>query len=300
MRISTMQIFRQGLSAMLDQQSQAAKIQQQLATGKRIVKPSDDPTGAAQLVGLSEASSVTNQYQRNILTARTTLELEDAVLASVADNLQRARELAVQGLNSTNSAQDRASIALEIRQIKDEVLALANRTNGSGRYLFSGFQVLTSPFSETAPGVFNYAGDQGQRQIQIGASRRVTDGDDGQSVFMDIPDGSGGSEDVFTTLSSLAVSLEANTPNGSSLDQIDNALDHIIDFRASVGARLNSIDSQTGVNESLLVQLEDMRSNLEDIDLAEAASRLNQQSITLQAAQQAFIKVHNLTLFNYL
>lgn len=300
MRISTMQVFRQGLSAMLDQQSQAAKIQQQLATGKRIVQPSDDPTGAAQLIGLSEASSVTDQYQRNSLTARTALELEDAALASVVDSLQRARELAVQGLNSSNSARDRASTALEIRQIKDEVLALANRTNGSGLYLFSGFQVLTTPFSETAPGVFNYAGDQGQRQIQIGASRRVTDGDDGQSVFMNIPDGGGGNEDVFTTLSDLADSLQANTPNGSSLDQIDNALDHIIDFRAAAGARLNSIDSQVGVNESLLVQLEDMRSNLEDIDLAEAASRLNQQSITLQAAQQAFIKVQNLTLFNYL
>lgn len=300
MRVSTMLVFRQGLDAILGQQSQAAKLQQQLATGKRIVSPSDDPAGAARLIGLSEAAKLADQYQRNISSARTALELEDTVLASVVDNLQRARELAVQGLNDSNSAQDRASIALEIRQIKDEVLALANRTNGSGRYLFAGYQVLTEPFSESAPGVFSYAGDQGQRQIQIGASRRVADGDDGQSVFLAIDDGSGGNESVFTTLHDLAVSLEADAPSGASLDQVDNALEHIIDFRASVGARLNAIDSQSRVNEASLVQLETIRSEIEDLDLAEAASRLSQQSITLQAAQQAFVRVQNLNLFNFL
>jgi flagellar hook-associated protein 3 FlgL len=300
MRIGTLQMFRQGISSILEQQTQLVRTQNQLSTGKRIVNPSDDPTGAARLVGLSESAKVTEQYQRNIDVARSRLELEDTALGSVVDGLQRARELAVQGLNDTNGPEQRTAIALEVRQILDEVIGLANRKDGTGNFLFSGFQVLTVPFTDNGAGVFSYAGDTGQRQIQIGPARQVADGDSGQAVFLDIQDGGGGSEDVFTTLYTLATDLEANAPNGASLDQLDNAIDHLLGFRATAGARLNALDSQRNINEALLVQLEQTRSTIEDLDYAEAASQLSQQSVTLQAAQQAFVRVQNLNLFNFL
>jgi flagellar hook-associated protein 3 FlgL len=300
MRIGTLQMFRQGISSILEQQTQLVRTQNQLSTGKRIVNPSDDPTGAARLVGLSESAKVTEQYQRNIDVARSRLELEDNALGSVVDGLQRARELAVQGLNDTNGPEQRTAIALEVRQILDEVIGLANRKDGTGNFLFSGFQVLTVPFTDNGAGVFSYAGDTGQRQIQIGPARQVADGDSGQAVFLDIQDGGGGSEDVFTTLYTLATDLEANAPNGASLDQLDNAIDHLLGFRATAGARLNALDSQRNINEALLVQLEQTRSTIEDLDYAEAASQLSQQSVTLQAAQQAFVRVQNLNLFNFL
>jgi flagellar hook-associated protein 3 FlgL len=300
MRIGTLQMFRQGINAILDQQTKLFETQNQLATGKRINSPSDDPTGAAQLVGLSESSRITAQYQDNILAARTRLELEDTALGSVGDALQRVRELTIQALNDTNSAADRAAIAAEVRQLADEVIGLANRKDGNGQFMFAGFQVLTQPFSETAPGVFTYAGDQGQRQIQIGSARQIADGDSGQAVFMDIPDGGGGFESIFATLETLASDLEANAPNGASLDQLDSAMDQFLGFRASIGARLNALDSQEKINESMLIQLEKTRSVVEDLDYAEAASRLSRESVTLQAAQQAFVKVQNLNLFNYI
>ena len=300
MRIGTLHMFRQGITAILQQQTQLAGTQSQLSTGKRINNPSDDPTGAAQLIGLSESAKLTAQYQRNTQMAQFRLELEDTALASVMDNLQRARELAVQGLNDSNSAIDRDTIALEVRQILGEVMGLANRQDGNGQYLFSGFQVKTIPFTDNGSGVFTYAGDTGQRQIQIGPARQVADGDSGQAVFLDIPDTSGGTEDLFTTLYNLATDLEADAPNGNSLDQLDNAIDHMLGFRATAGARLNAIDSQRDINESLLLQLEQTRSTIEDLDYAEAASRLSQESVTLQAAQQAFVRVQNLNLFNYL
>jgi flagellar hook-associated protein 3 FlgL len=300
MRIGTLHMFRQGINAILQQQTQLAGTQNQLSTGKRINNPSDDPTGAAQLIGLSESAKLTAQYQRNTQMAQFRLELEDTALASVVDNLQRARELAVQGLNDSNSAIDRDTIALEVRQILGEVMGLANRQDGNGQYLFSGFQVKTIPFTDNGGGVFTYAGDTGQRQIQIGPARQVADGDSGQAVFLDIPDTSGGTEDLFTTLYNLATDLEADAPNGNSLDQLDNAIDHMLGFRATAGARLNAIDSQRDINESLLLQLEQTRSAIEDLDYAEAASRLSQESVTLQAAQQAFVRVQNLNLFNYL
>jgi len=300
MRIGTLQMFRQGVNSILDQQTQLARTQNQLSTGKRIVNPSDDPIGSAQLIGLSESLRVTEQYQRNGQMARFRLEQEDAVLGSVVDNLQRARELAVQGLNDTNSVEERTAIALEVRQILGEVLALANRKDGNGQYLFSGFQVRTEPFTDTGAGTFSYAGDTGQRQLQIASGRQIADGDAGQAVFIDIPDTSAGTEDIFTTLYTLAADLEADAPAGNSLDQIDNAMEHLLQFRATVGARLNAVDSQRDINDTLLLQLEQTRSTVEDLDYAEAASRFSQASVTLQAAQQAFVRIQNLNLFNFL
>jgi len=300
MRIGTLQMFRQGVNAMLDQQVKLFNTQNQLSTGKRINSPSDDPTGAARLVGLSESAKTTAQYQDNILAARSRLELEESTLGSVGDALLRVRELAVAGQNNTYGLQERTALALEIRQLADEVMGLANGKLGNGQFMFAGYQVQTTPFSETAPGVFSYAGDQGQRLIQVGPARQIADGDSGQAVFMDIPDGGGGFESIFATLETLASDLEANTPPSTTLAQIDRAMEHLVGFRATAGARLNALESQQGINESLLLQLEVTRSGIEDLDYAEAASRLSQESITLQAAQQAFVKVQNLNLFNYL
>ena len=300
MRIGTLQMFRQGINSMLEQQTKLFETQNQLSTGKRINSPSDDPTGAAQLVGLSESTKLTAQYQENILAARTRLELEETALGSAGESLQRVRELAIQALNDTNGASERTAIAVEVRQLASEVMGLANRKDGSGQFMFAGFQVLTTPFSEAPPGTFNYNGDQGQRQIQIGPARQIADGDSGQALFMDIPDGGGGFESIFATLETLASDLEANTPNGASLDQIDRAMDQFLGFRARTGARLNALDNQEKINGAMLIQLEKTRSVVEDLDYAEAASRLSRESVTLQAAQQAFVKIQDLNLFNFI
>lgn len=300
MRIGTLQMFRQGVDSILEQQSRLVQTQQQLSTGHRIVNPSDDPIGSARLIGLSESLQVTEQYQRNIQRVQSRLELEDSVLGSIGDALQRVRELAVRGLNDTNGADERVAMAAEVRQILDEVLGLANRKGDNGEYLFAGFQGQTSPFSHDGAGNFSYAGDQGQRSIQVGPARQVADGDPGQAVFLDIAAVGGGTEDVFTTLYSLATDLEANAPDPNSLDQLDSAMNHLLGFRATAGARLNAVDSQESINEALLLQLQQTRSSIRDLDYAEAASRLSQESVTLQAAQQAFVRVQNLNLFNFL
>lgn len=117
---------------------------------------------------------------------------------------------------------------------------------------------------------------------------------------MKVPAAGGGYEDVFSTLYQLATDLEADAPNGASLEQIDAAMNHLLGFRATAGARLNALDSQESINGAYLEQIKTVRSNIEDLDYAEAASRLSQQSVALQAAQQAFVRVQNLNLFNFL
>lgn len=190
MRISTPQIHQQALNAMLDQQSATSKTQLQIATGRRILTPADDPVGAARVLALGQSVSVTEQYQANINAAESKLKLEESALGSVTNMLQRVRELALQGNNDTNTSQDREAIAVEVRELLDELLRVANSQDESGEYLFAGFKTQTQPFSESGA-TYTYSGDQGRRMLAVGPNRQIATGDSGTDVFMNIPNGNG-------------------------------------------------------------------------------------------------------------
>lgn len=300
MRISTSQIYHQGVTAMLDTQASMAKTQLQLATGERILAPSDDPSAATRVLQLGQIIEQTAQYQRNADYADTRLGLEETVLIEVGDILQRARELAVRANNDTLSAGDRGAIAAEVRTTIDALVQLGNTQDASGEYIFAGFQVGAEPFSHDGFGNFTYAGDQGQRELQIGSNRQVTIGNPGDEVFMRVDDGFGGTSDMFSALYDFATDLEANNPSTNTITRIDSALDAMLTVRSSIGARMNTIDSQRNANDSFSLLMEQNRSELKDLDYAEAVSRFEQQLLALQASQQSFIKVEGLSLFNYL
>lgn len=190
MRISTAQINLQATNAMLDQQVAASKTQLQISSGRRILTPADDPVGASRVLALSQSVSVTEQFQSNINAAESKLRLEETALGSVTNALQRVRELALQGNNDTNTAQDRDAIAVEVRELLDGLLRVANSQDESGEYLFAGFKTQTQPFSASGS-TFSYSGDQGQRLLAVGPGRRIASGDSGFEVFMRIPNGNG-------------------------------------------------------------------------------------------------------------
>ncbi len=300
MRISTSQIFQQAVTTMLSKQSELAKTQQQLATGERLLSPSDDPDAATRVLNLNKIIDTTAQYQRNADFAETRLALEETVLTDIGELLQRSRELSVQANNDSLSASDRRSIAFEVRANIDSLIQLANSRDALGEYLFSGFQTDTKPFNDDGLGNFTYAGDQGQRSLQIGARRNVTVGDSGVEVFMKVDDGAGGIDNMFSMLYDFSTDLDANTPSGTTLTRLDSAIDNILNTRASIGARLNTIENQKNANESFSVLLQENRSNLKDLDYAEAVSHFEQQLLALQASQQTFVKIQGLSLFNYL
>jgi len=300
-RISTSQIVDSSINSMLDQQARVYDTQVKLSTGRRFTSPSEDPAAAARVLGLSERISMTEQYQENIRAARNRLELEDTVLGNIGNALQRARELTVQGLNDSLGASDRQAIAAEIRQILSEVQEQANTKDGNDEYLFAGNKIQTKPFTDDGAGTFSYQGDQGQRLVQVGPSTRVAVGDPGLDVFMKVSDAAGtANQSVFETLYLLAEELDANAPTGDRLTELDNALERINETRAKVGARLQSLDREEDTNASALTRLQATRSQIEDLDIAQAATDLNRQMVVLQAAQQAYVKVNSLSLFNFL
>lgn len=397
MRISTNLMQQLGINAMLDNQAQLSKTQLQLATGRRILTPADDPVGANRILDLQQSIDSVQQYATNSAAARSRLQLEESVLQGSGDLLTRASELAVQANNATVSNEMRAGMASEAEQLLDELVAYANTRDSNGDYLFAGYQVTVQPYSRSGNTV-SYNGDQGQRFLEIGPGRQIAVGDAGSDVFNRIKNGNGsfvtaaastnsgsgiidlghlvdpgqwipdnytiafvapdsyevrdgggaviaagsytsgdaisfrGSEsvitgaprtgdsftvqpssgqDVFTTLRSFIDALKTPVTDGASqaqlhtkMDQVlgtvDLALKHVLEYRTVVGSRLKAIDDQQAINDTVTVDLQQGLSTVQDLDYADATGRLNLQLVALQAAQQTFARLQNLTLFNYL
>ena len=303
MRISTAMFYSQATQAMLDQQAKLGKTQLQVATGQRILTPSDDPSGSARILDLSKVIETHQQYQDNIQILRSRLELQDGVLDSATDLLQRAYELSIQGNNDVYAPEDRAAIAAEVDQLLDEMLSLANSRDANGEYLFSGYQRDTQAVVDAGGGVFQYQGDQGQRMLRISSSRQAADTDNGFETFMDVPVSAlsgGGTRDVFSTLYALSQGLRSGNDLSSSIADLQLAQEKVTEVRARAGARLNTVEDQEQVNASFVLSMQTQLSEVQDLDYAEAVSRLNLQATALQAAQQSFVKLQGLSLFNFI
>lgn len=301
MRISTNYIQQQSVEAMLRQQTELAKTQQQVSTGDRLLTPSDDPVAAVRILGIDRDLNLTQQYQGNADVAENKLSVTEGVLTSAVDIMQRIRELAVQGLNDTNDANARAGIAEEISQLNQSLLSLANTTDANGEYLFSGYQSNTQAFDPTT---YAYNGDDGQRNVRVGGGFLVEVSEPGDQIFVST-NLDGNTQAIFQTIDAFATALNNNDlstapNNGDFLTNMDTALGQVFGARTNVGSRLNAIDQQRAVNEASIASLETNRSQLADLDYAEAITRLNQQSVGLQAAQQAYVKVQGLSLFNFI
>ncbi len=397
MRISTSGSFLQGIRDMQQLQAALNRTQTQVASGRRILRPSDDPIAAARSVSLRESISHLDQFQRNGSSARSRLEHEESALNAVINELQRVRELALRANNASQSDESRKQVAIELRQQITGLVNLANQQDGNNRFLFAGSRDGSSPVSRSAGG-FTYNGDQGQRLIQIGATRRVFDGDSGAAVFFNIRNGNGvfrtsaaaantGSgllgpgnvvdpslydkgqytvrfadpdnyevldvsgtviatgtyqsgqsiefrgiafridgqpaagddflvepsryQNMFQTVQNMADTLDTGVSDAAStaalhsalnmgLQEIDQAIDNVSDVRTRIGVRLLAIEGQTDSNSAFSLLAQQSISELEDLDYAEALSRLSQQVLTLEAAQKTFVVTQGLSLFNYL
>lgn len=317
MRVATSTAYSQGVTSMNTQNFKLNKTMLQLSTGKRIVTPQDDPAGTARVLGLNQAKSRTEQFQDNINTLKSSLQIEETALDGIVNTLQRVRELTIQANNDTYDATQRSAIALEIQEHFEAITAFANTTNGNGEFLFGGFNNRDVPF-ENVGGVVNYNGDQGQQLLQVSATRQVASGDNGFDTFMNLRGSDNGniaSSDpmsVFAIVKELetVLSTNAGSPTATAesfhesmsrtISNIDVALGQIVDAQAAIGARLNATESQENVNEDYLVQLATTISDTQDLDYTEAISRLEQEQIGLQASQQTFTKIQGLSLFNFL
>ncbi len=190
MRISTSMLHNQGLAAMQRQQSQLAQTQNQLSSNQKWFSASDDPVGFGTAQGLDRQLAQIVRYQSNAAAANHRLLVEEDALTEGIDVLQRARELVLQANSAGQSEESRAAIAIELNALREQLMTVANRDDGQGRYIFAGSNDSVAPFSWNGS-TASYAGDQQVRSAQLGATRMVAEGDAGDAVFMNLRSGNG-------------------------------------------------------------------------------------------------------------
>ncbi|MGN6389540.1 MAG: flagellar hook-associated protein FlgL [Burkholderiaceae bacterium] len=304
MRISTSSIYDTATARLNDLQASLDKTSQQIATGRRILTPADDPVAAARALDVTQSQTINTQYATNRENAASSLGLVDNTLAGVTSLLQDAKTLVVNGGNGSFTDSDRQSIALDLQSRLDQLLSLANTADGNGNYLFSGYQIGTQPFVQTATGAI-YQGDTGQRLLQVDSSRQIAISDSGAAIFQ------GNGTDVFKTLTSVITALKQpvvtaadrtalSTALAAANTGIDNSLDNVLSVRSSVGSRLREIDAFDTIGSGKDLQYKQTLSTLQDLDYNAAVSKLTQQQTILQAAQKSFVSVSGLSLFTYL
>ena len=196
MRVSTGMIFDAGVSSINRQTTSLLHVQQQVAAGRRILRPSDDPVAAARALEVTQASDLVAQFKQNQDNASAALGLEETQLTSAVDVLGRVQELAVLGGTTSLSATARRGIATELRSRFDELLGIANSTDANGQSAFSGFMGATTPFGGSVDSILAgneivYLGDDGQRKLQVSANRFIDTSDSGNDVFKRIRNGNG-------------------------------------------------------------------------------------------------------------
>ena len=226
MRISTLSIYGNATSQLNTLQSALARTQMQLSTNRRILTPADDPVASARALEVSQTKEMNTQFATNRASARSSLAMVEGSLQNAGDLLQDIQQLAVNAGNGTMLPQDREALATELEGRLEDLLGVANSTDGAGGFLFSGYMATTQPFTRT-PGGAQYQGDQGQRQLQVGASRKLPLSASGSAVFEAIPTGNGS----FQTQAAGANTGAAVISSGSVTDRSQlNGHDYALSF----------------------------------------------------------------------
>jgi len=408
MRISSSQLFAQSVQTMDNQQSSLNQLYQQISTGQLLQTPADNPLYAAQAVQLTMTTATLTQYTTNQNSAQTSLQIEDKTLSSVTNVMQSINSLIVRAGDGTLQDSDRVSIAKTMQGYRDQLLTLANTSDSSGNYLFSGFQATTQPFTNNAAGGVNYLGDNGQRQVQVADSHTITTNDTGASVFLSVPsigtspvsagsatntgtgtigrvantnpsvatngdkftitfggtaaaptytvtDNTTGSttaataytanapialgtgmtvsisgapnpsdtftvtpattsanSSVFSTIDSMIAALQTPADNNpaakatlsnnlaTGMTRFQNSLTAMTVVQASVGGREQELTALQTTTKNNSLQATNDLSNVTDVDMISAISQYQLTQNALQAAQQSFVKIQGLSLFQYM
>ncbi len=182
LRIATRTMYENGVSQLNNLQAQMQKTQNQLSTMRRVLTPSDDPVASARALEVSQSKELNTQFVTNRSNARASLSLVDSTLTSTDDLLQEVKSKIVAAGNPGFTLADREALAKELEGRLEDLLGQANATDGTGAYLFSGYKSDIRPFTRTATGA-SYAGDQGQREMQVAASRKVPISETGSAIF---------------------------------------------------------------------------------------------------------------------
>lgn len=308
MKISTQLLFGRAAEQMSLVQNKMADTQAQLSQGKQLIKPSDAPDQAAVIQRMKSVMTRQESFHTSLSTLNSRLQNEDTTLKSATNLLVRAKEIAVQSANDTLAPVNRKALASEMQGVRDQLLSLANAKDDNGNFLFSGSRSDKPAFGSPGPGQTPvYQGDQTRMTVMVGDQRTIPINRTGTDAFVSISrlnEVSGKQEGVgfFKVMDDLVAGI--NFSNGAAMQrgvvEMTSLLNGLTLAHADIGTDMNVVEQQTGVIEDNILNLKSNLSNVEDLDYATAITKMNQQMLSLQAAQSSFSKMAELTLFNYL
>jgi flagellar hook-associated protein 3 FlgL len=301
MKVSTSLFFDRASQQMVAGQQRLNKVQMQLATGKTINNASDAPDQASTLRRLSTVIAQQESYKKNLSSLTERLENQDTALQNVSSMVIRLRELSIQYTNGTLSPDQRRIAAIEVRGIRDQILSLANSSDSNGLGLFNGSRVTHDAFNANG----EYEGDQTSNDVPVGDSRAVSNRRTGSDVFISVIRNDGGTEEAvgfFKVIDDMAVALETNDIAAvrRGIGEMTQLHQGISLAQADVGSDRNVVDSQSVAIDEQLLRLKSLESDLQDVDYAEAVTRMQKEMMSLQAAQSSFAQLAKLSLFNYI
>lgn len=296
MRVSNKMLYNSAVGNLQRNLEKLMDLQEEASSGKRINNPSDDPIGVMKLIDYSTALSKTEQYQRNIDNGVAFLTTTESVIDTAEDIIVRVKELSVTALNAGMSVEERASIAAEVEQLREQVLQMAN-TRYDNRHIFAGFNINTAPYNSDG----SYTGTDspdGYVEIETGTGSTVAINIPGYEVFGTPSYGT----DILGTLSDFKTALENNDTQAiaDSMSDLDSAMNQLIDARSVVGARINSLDTAKTYLSKLEVDIIGYKSNVEDADLAQVVTDLATQENLLEISKAAASAVLKQTLIDFL
>jgi flagellar hook-associated protein 3 FlgL len=268
-----------------------SRTQEQMASGKRVNRPSDDPIVVARVLAFKTAIAANEQYKKNMEDARGWLDASERALDMATSTLQRARELAVYGANGTMPEESMKALAEEVDQLIGEMVQIANTSYG-GRFLFGGSVTTEAPFDSAG----SYKGNTDALEWEVAPQVVLTVNENGAAVFKQ------NGNDVFQLLADLRDYLKANDNNAVSdtLDRFDRAIDHILDIRAVLGAKSNRLEMATARLDDTQINLTKTMSKLADIDLAETVMNYKNQENVYLASLATGAMVLQPSLIDYL
>ena len=207
MQVSTKLFNQQQLQQFSSTTENLQNLQNKISSGQNILKASDDPIGSVQLSGLNVVKDQIVQFERNVDAASDRINLLDKNLINLGSIMLRAQELVIQASSDTLGASDRETIALEVDEMKKEILSVANAQDSNGSFLFSGYKTNTIPFVEDISGKINYKGDRGLSSLSISESRVIETTLDGGTLFQAVKNPSGKNISIFLMLEDISNSI---------------------------------------------------------------------------------------------
>ncbi len=303
MRITNNMLINNMVNYIENNLTRMNRYQSQLATGKKIQVPSDDPVVAARALKLRTDVAEIEQYKRNVKDAQSWMDMTEDALAKIGDVLQNVRVLTVDGSNGTKTPEDMQKISVEVKQLREQLIQIGNSTY-AGRYIFSGFQT-DRPLLDKNTGEFLIDVDTTVENImyEIGIGDDININVTGGDLFASGGDAATGTTGkLISDLDNLIAALDAGDHNtvGDMLADIDDDIGNVLRIRADVGARSNRLELSANRLESDTLNFTKLMSENENADIAETIINLQSEENVYRASLAGGAKIIQPSLVDFL